>query len=558
MRTPIANSACLLLIALSLLGGRCSEPIGGIAPPEGDTDTDADADSDTDTDTDLPADADGDGYASDVDCDDGDATVHPGADEICDEQDNDCDGLVDGQDGDLLDGSTWYQDADGDGYGDAAVSDYRCSQPSGFVSAPTDCDDGDATVHPGADEICDEQDNDCDGLVDGQDPDLTGGSDWFEDADGDSYGDAASSLHACDEHWGYVADDGDCDDDDDTVHPGADEICDEQDNDCDGLVDGQDSDLSDGTSWYQDADGDGYGDATVSDYRCSRPSGYVADDSDCDDGGDTVHPGADEICDEQDNDCDGLTDGQDSDLSDGSTWYQDADGDGYGDASVSDYRCSQPTGYVTTCCDCDDGDASVTSCGDWADDGSICSSLMGGDDGLVPTWTGDCDTSLGYVQYGDHCYYGVTTYTIWEDARASCLAAGGYLATVTNSGENAVVEALNNRPFLGACDYDSEGAWTWITGEAWSYTNWVSGAPNNSGDEDCLEMYATTTGGPWNDIWCSSDPWNEGYVCEFEGIVEAEEDTGVLEDPGSLEDTGGASSSCAPIMDTDFTAECSS
>ncbi len=100
-------------------------------------------------------DVDGDGYDADVaggtDCDDGDALVSPEADEICDDQDNDCDGLVDGQDPGLLDGTTWCRDSDGDGYGDSGVTETRCNQPSGYVADCSDCDDGDASVSACAD-----------------------------------------------------------------------------------------------------------------------------------------------------------------------------------------------------------------------------------------------------------------------------------------------------------------------------------------------------------------------------------------------------------------------
>jgi hypothetical protein len=111
-------------------------------------------------------DRDGDGYTTeDGDCDDGDPAVHPGADELCNGVDDDCDDLVDE---DPADAATWYPDADGDGYGSEADAVASCEQPEGSLSTGGDCDDGDDAVHPGATELdCDLLDNDCDGVADG-------------------------------------------------------------------------------------------------------------------------------------------------------------------------------------------------------------------------------------------------------------------------------------------------------------------------------------------------------------------------------------------------------
>ena len=109
-------------------------------------------------------DLDGDGYATDVDCDDGDPTVHPEADELCNDGDDDCDGDVDE---DAIDASTWYRDSDGDGWGDPEDTTQTCEQPEDAVADGTDCNDDDPNVHPDADEICyDDADNDCDGDTD--------------------------------------------------------------------------------------------------------------------------------------------------------------------------------------------------------------------------------------------------------------------------------------------------------------------------------------------------------------------------------------------------------
>ena len=106
-------------------------------------------------------DCDGDGFFWDVDCDDRDPEVHPGATEVCDHVDNDCDGYVNEGVGQL-----WYRDADDDGYGDPHDKASSCWEPLGYVPTGTDCDDGDPDVNPGAEELCDGVDNDCDDRVD--------------------------------------------------------------------------------------------------------------------------------------------------------------------------------------------------------------------------------------------------------------------------------------------------------------------------------------------------------------------------------------------------------
>ena len=94
------------------------------------------------------------------DCDDTNAQVYSGAEEICDGLDNDCDGLVDENAG-----SIFYQDSDGDGFG-GSTTIQSCTQPSGYVVQGGDCDDSDATINPNAVEVCDGIDNNCDGVVD--------------------------------------------------------------------------------------------------------------------------------------------------------------------------------------------------------------------------------------------------------------------------------------------------------------------------------------------------------------------------------------------------------
>ena len=158
-------------------------------------------------------DLDGDGYTeAEGDCDDNHADVHPGAPEVADHVDNDCDGTVD-------EGTDYYDD-DGDGY----------------TEADGDCDDSDVHVHPGATEINNGVDDDCDGHVDngspGDDDDHAGDDDDHvaDDDDVDPYVDQDGD--------GYSPSQGDCDDHDPHVHPGARELNNGVDDNCDGVADG--------------------------------------------------------------------------------------------------------------------------------------------------------------------------------------------------------------------------------------------------------------------------------------------------------------------------------
>ncbi len=260
-------------------------------------------------------DRDKDGYKGDDDCDDLNASVHPGADEVCDAIDNNCNGNVD--EGLILE---WYADKDDDGYGDLDTTVSACTQPSGYVDNSEDCDDTSDLFRPGAIENDCEDPNDynCDGSVGFEDADGDGYAAcndcddadagtyaptlFYIDYDGDGFGSNFITQTACVQPEQHAANDTDCDDLNADINPTAVEVCNEADDDCDGDVD-----EGVAITFYEDADLDGYGSATSTTDACTVPDGYSFTADDCDDSLDYVNPGAEEICDDGiDNNCDSI------------------------------------------------------------------------------------------------------------------------------------------------------------------------------------------------------------------------------------------------------------
>ncbi|HTQ03574.1 MAG TPA: putative metal-binding motif-containing protein [Polyangiaceae bacterium] len=272
------------------------------------------------------------------DCDDEDPTRYPGAQEVCDPDgvDEDCDPSTVG---DL--------DADGDG----AISSACCNVTPESRQCGTDCDDSNPAIYPGAPEVCDGLDNNCDGRID-EGVELV----LYRDADGDGYGTDDSTLHACTKVSGYATQDGDCDDTDPSIHPGAPESCDlpAVDRDCDGVK----NDFPGGCSCK-----------TGSTRACPLPGACSKGVLTCEKGTWTacsITPVA-ETCNGIDDDCDGQID---NDVT--IDCYEDADGDGYAAAGAKPKALCPagsgdgcPKGYTATApapgsIDCAPSDADVS------------------------------------------------------------------------------------------------------------------------------------------------------------------------------------------------------
>ncbi|WP_298135998.1 MopE-related protein, partial [Flavobacterium sp.] len=207
---------------------------------------------------------------------------------------------------------TFYQDLDGDTFGNPNASTQACSQPEGYVLDNTDCNDNNPTLNQT--------------LV------------FYRDADGDGFGDLDNYFASCTQPLGYVLDNSDCNDnqiqyadaDNDGFGSTTQVAC--------GVTNNTDCNDNNATqnvliTFYQDLDGDTFGNPNVSTQSCSQPVGYVLNNTDCNDN----NASSTALI----------------------SYYQDLDGDGFGNPLVVIQNCSQPIGYVASNTDCDDTRASV-------------------------------------------------------------------------------------------------------------------------------------------------------------------------------------------------------
>lgn len=210
-------------------------------------------------------DNDGDGYTWPEDCSDQNASIHPGAEEVCDNVDNNCNGIKD-------EGATyvdWHVDSDGDGFGTPSIIKFCADAPptSGYSLFGTDCNDQNKFVHPNAPEACDNADNNCNGAKDEGLPTTL----WWFDGDGDGFGAGAPVLYCTGfvPSGGLVLPAGDCHDGNVSINPSAPELCDDGvDNNCNGLEDTEEVGVC-GPAWVcptGDITGDGL--ANINDVQC--------------------------------------------------------------------------------------------------------------------------------------------------------------------------------------------------------------------------------------------------------------------------------------------------
>ena len=284
------------------------------------------------------------GYVTNsTDCNDNNANVRPTATEICNTIDDNCNGQIN----EGITFTTYYADADADGFGNPNLSQSSCATVAGYVTNNTDCNDASALIKPTAIESCNTVDDNCNGLINEGLVFVF----YYIDSDLDGFGAGAAISSCIPLGNNYVTNNLDCNNFNANIRPNAIELCNGLDDNCNNLID-------DGLtfqSYYLDTDADGFG-AGNGTIACSSPgTGYVTNNSDCNNNNPNIRPNAVETCNAIDDNCNNLID-------DGITfvnYYIDTDGDGYG-AGTAINSCSSPgAGYVTNNTDCNNTSAAI-------------------------------------------------------------------------------------------------------------------------------------------------------------------------------------------------------
>lgn len=314
-----------------------------------------------------------------TDCDDDQSGVNPGSPEACNDIDDNCDGDVDlDEDGETLK-LNWYEDRDADGHGLTSSLTLACAPPdteTQWVNESGDClddpdDENSAGVNPGVAELCDDRqlDENCSGIIDENCPCLPSDAprpcgpvdengDLLLDTNGEPLvtGRCTRGTQSCvDAQW--------ADDCVGWVGP-IPEICtdenlgEDDDENCDGITDGDAAPDDLKETRYRDGDGDGFGLTNDSQFSCEGTGDYTADTGgDCNDDNDEVNSGQVEACNGIDDNCDDILDGTVSTNDMKYVYFRDQDHDDFGLSSDSELLCG-PSGNYTTLegGDCDDGE----------------------------------------------------------------------------------------------------------------------------------------------------------------------------------------------------------
>ncbi len=242
--------------------------------------------------------------------------------------------------------TTYFADADNDGYGNSGNTISTCVQPIGYISNSLDCNDANASINPAAAEICNSTDDNCNSQID---EGLTF-TVYYADADGDGFGAGASTSLCSNPGSGYSTNALDCNNSNSSINPSATELCNSADDNCNTQID-------EGLifqNYYQDFDGDGFGFGSPNSL-CASQNGYVNNAFDCNDFQAQINPVAQEICNGIDDNCNTL-------LDDGlqfSNYFLDGDQDGFGSGTPQSFCTNPGNGYSQVNTDCNDAVAVI-------------------------------------------------------------------------------------------------------------------------------------------------------------------------------------------------------
>ena len=451
------------------------------------------------------------GYkATSGDCDDSNAAIHPGAQELCNGIDDNCDGTID-TDNTSLPQHIFYQDKDNDTYGNKEITIQACAAPPGYTDNNSDinpegvfdCKDNNSAINPGEAELCNSIDDNCNGQTDegsniyyrDEDGDTYGnpllsigsactpapakyaansldcndnsydntlpGTVYYQDFDRDTQGNPAKSIRACAPSGNYdVTNSNDCDDTNAAVKKGATEVCNGIDDNCNGSTDEGVK-----TTYYQDLDNDGHGTTVQTKLGCTAPVGYAATSDDCNDSSDKVKPGATEVCNDIDDNCNGQTDEGVK-----TAYYLDADGDTYGTGAAS-LSCTAPTGYATSSGDCNDGNAAINPGAKENCTNSIDDNCDGSTDGCAPGecgyWRGKWEftykdtagaTSTDNVNITDICVNLTGPYT--DEGKPACMTNAFFTCAAKGTRASNGQQIIVGQAFMEQRLYAYYETWT--------------------------------------------------------------------------------------------------
>ena len=288
-----------------------------------------------------------------TDCNDLNASIKPSASEKCNNVDDNCNGNIDENVK-----NTYYRDFDNDIYGNNSNTLLACVVSPGYVTDHSDCNDLNASVHPNAPERCNGNDDDCDGSID--EGGVCPPTSYYCDNDADTFRTTTPSTCnsfnciplGCSNQTGN-----DCNDNNASIKPTATETCNNIDDNCNSV-----KDEGVKTTFYKDNDNDNYGTPSNNELACTAPPGFVQNALDCNDLNASIHPNAQELCNGQDETCNGIAD--EGEICPIISYYCDTDNDSFVSEAVSGtcdaFNCVSSACQTTPGVDCNDDSSSVS------------------------------------------------------------------------------------------------------------------------------------------------------------------------------------------------------